>query len=126
MPAFVTSNEHLSAILFAYSNSDRYSGVNDERLSELGTKLLNENVKSVNSRYRGARAVDGTPEFKLIEHYRHNPVTPVEALKLIRSLEYQSCNHIAWRSSEAKDILSVLTISLIHSLPGYEEAAWGI
>lgn len=51
---------------------------------------------------------------------------PVEILKAISCLEYQSCEHPGWDESEAKAFCDALREQMINALPGYDDAAWGI
>lgn len=53
-------------------------------------------------------------------------LTSVEALKCIHCLNYQSCEHAEWESSEANSALQALTSAITHRLPGYSAAPWGL
>jgi hypothetical protein len=57
---------------------------------------------------------------------RHQSWSPVEVLKAIRCLDYQSCEHPEWASSEAKSYLDALTMACVVKLPGMDDAPWGI
>jgi hypothetical protein len=54
------------------------------------------------------------------------PLTPVELLKAVDCLEYQSCEHEGWNKSEAKKECERLRAIATRNLPGYNEAPWGI
>lgn len=102
---------------------------------EFGFLLWAENVASVRYRYPndetdelpGAYAADGRLE---VSHgYTYSKpsgrrMTAVEALKAISCLSYQSCEHPAWKESEAFRILEALKDNLIGCLAGYSAAPW--
>ena len=94
--------------------------------------LWRENVVSVRTRYPndtegewpGPRGLTMTT---ILSYHYHPPVSlpsPVEALKLLDGLEYQSCEHEEWETSEARDFCDALRRALIHALPGYDDAQW--
>jgi hypothetical protein len=49
-----------------------------------------------------------------------------ERLKLMLSLDYQSCEYPGWQNSRAKRQLEYYMFSAIGELPGYSEAQWSI
>lgn len=51
---------------------------------------------------------------------------PVAVLKLIRCFEYQSCETDDWKESQAFAYCEALTVRMIHQLPGYDDAPWGL
>jgi len=51
---------------------------------------------------------------------------PVEIIKAIHALDYQSCESPEWRDCEAKRILNAIMDASINQLPGMKEAAWSI
>ena len=54
------------------------------------------------------------------------PATTAVIAKQLANYEYQSCEHDSWESSQAHAFCSSLALKLLHSLPGWEEAPWGI
>ena len=86
--------------------------------------LLRENYVSVNHRY------DENPTAMLDEPYAysrvHKKIDPVQVLKAIECLEYQSCEHPGWKTSEARTFLKSLEAKAISQLQGYDEADWDI
>lgn len=117
--------------------------------AEFGDMLVRENVRSVIHRYpdvlEGGQAPGPTDNYwerpyayplqtKPIvpgmtaivmapprdAHVRH--FTSAEAFKAIHSLEYQSCEHDEWESSEARRALDALQQALVRRLPGYSAA----
>lgn len=94
----------------------------------IGQMLAFENAASVLYRYPDHDNSEYVPEWTTDDSYRYpgnvRRPTPVEGLKLIACLEYQSCEHPGWKSSEARRFLEALRDDLINRLPGYEEAPW--
>ncbi len=62
-------------------------------------------------------------KFTLDEVMLAHPPTAVEALTLIASLDYQSCERDDWEQSPARALLSHMERALITELPGYDYAA---
>lgn len=108
-----------------------------ENASELGRLLWWECVRSVSYRY-------DDPDFAKLpgygytlneyEQYRYPAAMeaysarpdPVVVLKSIACYEYQACEHPGWHESDAKRLCEWLRDKMIHKLPGYEDAPWGI
>jgi hypothetical protein len=134
MSAFIVSDQHIHAIVSfavmcqartnstAFYATRRHTDLREPAdRTKLGQLLLKENYKSVGHRYREADDFSGD--------YRHEQVatpTPVEILKLLSCLEYQSCEHPDYRESEAYAVLEHLRGEAIAQLPGYDEAKWAI
>jgi hypothetical protein len=106
-----------------------------ESADEVGRMLWAENVRSIHYRYPDTLAggtYPGPNGFSAEEAFEYTyPVfglgrqpSPVEGLKLIDCLEYQSCEHPQWRSSEAFQFCDALCGRLINRLPGYALAPW--
>lgn len=130
MSAFICSDKHISAIVkwacrrnasVWFGNPSRSLRAGDEQ--ELVDILYAENVKSVNYRYP---ASDPTPETGCVYDPDAPSVSPVEVLKLVQSLAYQSCEHPTWAVSDARQILDGLKSAAISVLPGYALAEWSI
>lgn len=89
-------------------------------LDQLGQMLLNENYASVNYRYSEA---DEPYEYT---HTNHGyTLTPGEVFKAIDNLDYQSCEHPGWRTSEAFAFLTALREQVCRFVDDYESAPWG-
>lgn len=93
--------------------------------------LRPENERSVAYRYDTRENLPGPVEREEPAFYRFTASkmftrrpNPVEALKLIRCYEYQSCEHPGWESSEAKGFCDTMTAALVACLPGYDDAPW--
>jgi hypothetical protein len=118
--------------------------------SVLGQRLLDECVASVHSRYPDTSPDEGDlpgprdayymgpyvwepymqSETRLIARGMPRVILPpaptVVIAKQIANYEYQSCEHDCWESSEAHAFCRALAERLLRSLPGWEEAPWGI
>jgi hypothetical protein len=118
--------------------------------SVLGQRLLDECVASVHSRYPDTSPDEGDlpgprdayymgpyvwkpymqSETRLISRGMPRvipaPARTVVIAKQIANYEYQSCEHDCWESSEAHAFCRALAENLLRSLPGWEEAPWGI
>ena len=57
---------------------------------------------------------------------KKNILSPVAILKLIDSLEYQSCESDDYEQTVAYKSLQSIRKSAIHALEGYEDAEWSI
>ena len=67
------------------------------------------------------------PRFSLMNNpLQRCPLTPGELAKAIDCYAYQSCEHPEWEKSSAYAICQALRSAILHGLPGYEEAPWGI
>lgn len=127
MSAFIVSNDHISAIVSSYNFSElkyiseKYLGQfdlsTDEMRSLVGLILLKENVKSVSWRYKEINP-DPSYSFKLTKK------NPIEVIKLVQSLEYQSCEHETFEQSKAFRILKYTIQKEIEKILGYSEAKW--
>ena len=94
--------------------------------------LMAENIKSIDYRYpdnEGSYSAEysiGSVTEQDRSRIDMIAFTPVELLKLIHCLNYQSCGHSTWQESLAYCILKAFERSLLRRLPGYDEAPWGL
>lgn len=97
----------------------------------VGRMLWRENVRSVAARYPN-EAAEWADAMVDANAYGFPPLARVPALeaaavlKAISCLEYQSCEHRGWKTSEAKRFCEALRTRLVCGLPGYREAAWAV
>jgi hypothetical protein len=141
MSAFIVSKEHINAILMSstliqfqpltWYHDDVYHSFTLDMADEIGQMLLDENVASVRYRYQDSPLTElpGKTNNEWLFPFRYSPFahrvpTPVEAIKLIRCYNYQSCEHPQWNSSPAKSFCQALLASLISRVDGYDEAPW--
>jgi hypothetical protein len=150
MSAYICDKKHITFLVLAAMSStiNRHGGQfrwyhNEEakalpagdydRAAEVANILWRENIRSVSYRYpndktsatlpgpNGGSFVVGPADF-FAYMVRFDPV---QVLKSIDCLDYQSCEHPEWGASEAKAFLDRLTKACIQVLPGYDAAAWG-
>ena len=94
--------------------------------------LITENIKSVCHRYNEDEATYYFEELSADvtaadrAHVKAIQFTPIQLIKLIHCLDYQSCEHPGWKDSLAKRMLDHLEAGLVYQIPGYEDAPWGI
>lgn len=144
MSAWVVSHAHIDAILtwavdkrvyiFLASEHGRYSQVTERNADEIGRILLTENVRSVEHRYPSDEP-DNLPgtigeTVKGYSYLRWWPfktraLTPVEVMKAIDCLEYQSNEHDEWEESQAHRICQDIRSAAVSALPGWDKAPWG-
>ena len=128
MSAFIVSDSHINALIryasrhnvrVFHSNPLTMFRVQDNE-QEAASLLLDENVKSVNSRYADKQTMS-------IIYDRAAPIlTVIEAIKAAQCLRYQSCEHSDYKDSIAFKLIEAIITDAIPRLDGYEQAAWGI
>lgn len=130
MSAFVVSEKHIDYLVSAAYLWTRTQGINGYERDNAARMLEAENRRSVAYRYPSAAesnpvaiadALNARPPVRLTLN-----VNPVQVLKAIACLEYQSCEHPEWETSTARAWLESLRNQAIANLPGYETAAWEI
>lgn len=116
MSAFVCSDEHIGEIAAFAESGDEQA---------VGQLLLAENIKSVEHRYPDMKHNDFT--FVPLQPFQRRYASdPIQILKLIASLRYQSCEHPDYYRSEAYAALVAIEQKVIRKLPGWEDAQWTI
>ena len=140
---FYVGADHVNAILsvlhmtrgfeLEFSLPDGRAGSNRKAssLTAVGQLLLAENIKSIATRYptNWQELTEGEPtadqfSFALDVRFVTRKDRHIAAIKLISSLEYQSCEHDDWEDSFAAKFLARATSYLIGEIPGYEAAPW--
>lgn len=140
MSAFIVDKSHINAIIQAglhYPHRDHarwfYDGkwheLNELTANQTGQMLLDENVKAVSIRYPDDEVTNlpGVTDAEWIIPFTHHFTkvpTPIQAIKLIECLEYQSCEDTEWKNTEAFSFCQYFKEQLIGCLPGYDEAKW--
>ncbi len=133
MSAFVCSEKHINTIV-GYGSLHKVTfyteppgapgGVRNEiygNETKVASLLLNENIRSVNGRYAQADEFQ-TLQFKQVSLN----TTPVQVLKLINCLQYQSCENDDYKDSDAYKCIKAIEGAAIRKLPGYDAAEWCI
>jgi hypothetical protein len=118
MSAFIVSNEHIASLVnFAVATNT----IKSDLAQISATVLLDANITSVNVRYKEntTATIDyaSTPK-KLL--------TPVQAIKAAKCLDYQSCEYDGYESSTAKKLINQIINSALYKLDGYDSAPWAI
>ncbi|HTJ71322.1 MAG TPA: hypothetical protein VL551_27525 [Actinospica sp.] len=134
MSAFIVTKQHIDAMVTGGLprrgdtgwirwddpvETGRTHILNQDSADRAGSLLWQENRISVNHRYHDGDEIDVIYTFQRQGH------SPVVVLKLIDCYEYQSCEHPAWKESQAKRLCDQLRKQVISKLPGYDEAPWG-
>ena len=126
MSAFIVDTETINTIVnyYAKRKTDIWNPETDSSIEltpeEIGQVLIDANFRSVNARYN---------ENEVSEKYTYklniDRVEPVQIIKHVHCLEYQSCEYDRWERSLAKRICEEIISKAIRNLKGYEEAKWG-
>jgi len=102
-----------------------------EAAAKLGQMLWDENIRGVSHRYPG-ESTDTLPgpcreSFKFTERdvQTDRKIDPVQLLKSLSCLEYQSCDRPEFKDSEAAHVIERMRGSAICALKGYDRAEWG-
>lgn len=109
MSAYIVDDAHIDAIL-SYANLRSrdlhfyphvpYSFDDTDDLTKVGMVLKAANFASVNHRYNENDEPDEPYTFRFFRM-----ITPVEAYKACRCLDYQSCERDDWAGSEAQRLI---------------------
>ena len=148
MSAFLCSPEHISRVVNAaqlapamrhtngalrpYITAGALATVDVEHNTPeeaLFSDLLQTNLDSLSARYPDAARISdwcsaGESAYRYIE--KEKCATAVEAIKLLQSYRYQSCEHEGWETSLANAYVTRLIGELICTLPGYEVSPWTV
>ncbi len=136
MSAFLVTPEHIQAIV-AYSLHEARDYTPPMPGDRMAAILAKENINSVRYRYQ-ERLTDRTEQEDA--DYIQACARPwlegtsgkvpvretIEVLKLMDSLDYQSCEHPDWETSDAYRLLNRIRMQAIPRLPGYAISPWTI
>ena len=143
MSAFTVSDKHVSAILQGvygktHTGQNIWPSQNDPKAYHYhsgllakcqseANELMAQNIRSVNWRYRKS---DHVPHDVLVGNVQLDlkavALSPLEVLKLIDCLDYQSCETDDWEQTISFGLLNRYRAMMIGKLPGYNEAEWAI
>ena len=135
MSAFMVCPEHVDYLIHAglhYGRRSRVSWLDKRGVRKIldaftadavGTMLLAENQRSVNTRYGEQDAPQG---YKYRGERCCAEVEAVQVLKAVACLDYQSCETDDWKETEARAFCQALKAHAIDTLPGYDDALWSI
>jgi len=136
MSAYVVDKAHINAMLNSWIHSNArwfhngWHELTTENANEVGQMLLDENIRSVMCRYEDSTItdlpgrIDAEYLIPFVHRYTRRKPKAIEAIKLAQCLDYQSCEHPEWETSEAKAFCDALIQSMIFELPGYDDAPW--
>lgn len=125
MSAFIVSKNHVAQLVRFYLAKKTYDDNFDGNDAEVwANKIMAKNVASVNHRYEDLD--EKGPVITISDIFKAKDITPVQALKAVRCLNYQSCELEDWERSPEKEFLDKIDDAAIWALPGIEEAAWAI
>lgn len=129
MSCFIVSHYHINTILtFAAAQPNptlwvactEYDLGNTRDASAIGALLHAANVASFQQYY-----TDRLFTIRPFTFQRQARVcAPVQCLKALECLEYNSDSLPEWATSPAKEALEAIKLEAIHALPGYEAAWW--
>lgn len=135
MSAFMCSDAHFKAIVIGMSRIEipfegRTRGARTlEEMNDSVRLLKAANIRSLEARYPDNPG-ESDPSIKITARdvQRETPRSPAQILKLIHSLDYQSCEFDGWRTSEACGVLSRWISTIAQYLAGraYDDAEWSI
>lgn len=134
MSAFIVDHAHINALVsymvskqVSYWTGKTREYVTRNNAEEVGRILLDENVRSVNYRYRDECDNDEKNQGSTYcFSYSLRPLSPVQVIKAVNCLVYQSCETEDWESTIAWRICQAIISHAVHDLRGYDEAAWEI
>lgn len=115
MSAFLVSNGHIDVLINAiaqYGITPKDARRLDYRA--LGQLLWNENIRSVDHRYR-----ESNPQDRYVLHTTEGDLDPLAVLKAVDCYVYQSCEHPEWENSDAHTWMTRLREAIYTATPGY-------
>jgi hypothetical protein len=145
MSAFLVSHDHIDALLsFAKDKrmKDRlahYTGDQFADWTKIGSALLTENVRSLNTRYpdtidnpenmpgKIGETYDGY-SFRYFQPFMHMQHVKkcVWVIKACDCFDYQACETEDYRESNAATIVNNIRREAVRCLPDYDAAPWEI
>jgi hypothetical protein len=119
MSAFICSKLHIQTIAQNFVDILKFGDV-----LSISNELHKENIKSVNYRY------DEKTKCIKWKNVETLPVSKIQLYKLIKCLEYQSCEHNNWKNSKSYLMLqcmkSVIENGTNIDSDEYDNAKWTI
>ncbi len=101
MSAYICSDRHIATIVVAYG---RLIG-DDFNNQAFANTLLAENIRSVNYRYKENTPIEPCD----LSDHEADARTPPELVAMCECLDYQSCEHPEWETSNAHQLLELIT-----------------
>jgi hypothetical protein len=97
----------------------------DETWKKAAEILWHENIRSVCHRYP-EDYMNSYGKITYAFRLKTVPISAIQALKCLDCLEYQSCECDDFYDSEAKALIEQFRKGIVGTLPGYQEASWGL
>jgi len=88
----------------------------------MGQELLNINAQALEDLY-GEET--NAPKYAY-QLPRFHTWEPIELIKIVHNYEYQASDCDNWHDSDAQRFCQALVKQLLHFVPGFENAPWGI
>jgi len=128
MSAFLVSKTHIDALVWARNIVNRRHGhvFLDMSDSDFGRMLWRENMASLAARYRDPINKESLAAYAYMPSQTVRSLPTIALVKSIDCYEYQACEREAWQESQARAACEAIYASLVHMLPGYDAAPWGI
>jgi hypothetical protein len=134
MSAFLVDPYHIGQIVrYNKDSKPSYSPFSHQDRDAMAQCLAEANLRSIHARYHSSHhqmnPFDTDAEYVracIDEASRDDlpPLSPIQLLKAIDCLAYQSCEYDGWEYSQAKKYLDDMTHQAVSRLPGYNEADW--
>lgn len=125
MSCFLVSDARLTYLAAAAVRYGVLRNADVDGANALIATLHAANVDSCNARYADPDATTPAPTVGAWDLVSRK-VEPVQTLKAIACLEYQSNEASSWKDSEARRICNAIRNCAIACLDGYETAAWEV
>lgn len=130
MSAYICDDAHISYIVQAgikfqawVNLGPGFNYMTRENAQNVFEILKRENVRSVNHRYQEQTPATRDHVGRFV--WRSQVFDPVQVMKAVNCLEYQSCEPETWEKSLALAVCRAIKEAAIRALPGYDAAAWG-
>ena len=129
MSAFLVSDYHINVLInygvhndaSVFYNKSRWHDIRNKE-EEYAQELLNENYRSLNSRYGDK---DEPHKIKFKRLMLHN-IKAVDILKACDCYDYQACETKDYYESLACAVIKGIRRAAISKIPGYDNAGWGL
>lgn len=134
MSAFQVSPTHIGALVRWYlkdcpshaRGSWRHHSAGCTDAEDMINVLALENYRSVAYRYEPRHTIDKPDAVTHVTLSSYPKLEPIAVIKACDCLDYQSCEHPEWETSDAYHLLNAIRHAAISRIHGYDDAAWEI
>jgi hypothetical protein len=89
--------------------------------------LVSENLASLAYRYPSDKSGEATFDaYKVDRKALDERLPAIQVIKLCHHYAYQACEHPGWKDSEACRLVKAIESHAVPTLPGYDDAPWGL